>query len=223
MTSSELKELVKAHFSLVEATPEVTTEEVVEEFAAAEGEAEVSEETFGSIKDINGAFTFEFPGDSPQVGDKVTVVTTEGEKMDAPDGTHEFEDGTKIVTEGSMIKEIMGADGEKALSEEFADEEKVEEEMEEEVIEEEMEESVSIEDIVSEIASTLKEEMGKMKEKMEVMEAKMAEMGDAPAAEATIVTPATDIKPKFNQFSVESAANADKIKLAMELIKKNKK
>jgi hypothetical protein len=56
MTSSELKELVKSHFSLVE-------------------KAEVTTEKFGEAKDVNGAFTIKFPGDSIQVGDKVTIVT----------------------------------------------------------------------------------------------------------------------------------------------------
>ena len=57
MNSQELRELVKAHFNLVEADApaEVVAEEVVEE-------------TFGELKDINGAFTLKFPGDSLQVG-----------------------------------------------------------------------------------------------------------------------------------------------------------
>ena len=126
MTSEELKDLVKSHFSLVEANEvEVATE---------------VEETFGSLKDENGAFTIKFPGDSLQVGDKVTVETAEGQEMDAPNGEHRLEDGTVIVTEDSVVTEIKGADGEKALSEEAEAktemaEETVEEEMEEEVLE----------------------------------------------------------------------------------------
>ena len=153
MTSQELKELVKSHFNLVEA--EVAPENVVE--------------AFGELKDINGAFTVKFPGDSIQVGDKVTIVTAENQEMDAPNGTHELEDGTKIVTEDSVVKEIIGADGEKALSEvEMATEEEVEdviEAIEEAVAKEdmEMEPEVSVAEIVAEIADALKEEMGKMK------------------------------------------------------------
>ena len=68
MTSEDLKNLVKSHFSLVEAEETVTTETV--------------EETFGELKDENGAFTIKFPGDSLQIGDKVTVETAEGQEMD---------------------------------------------------------------------------------------------------------------------------------------------
>jgi len=217
MTSSELKELVKSHFNLVEA--EVAPENVVEE---------VVTEAFGELKDINGAFTIKFPGDSIQVGDKVTVVTAEGQEMDAPNGTHEMEDGTKIVTEDSVVKEIMGADGEKALSEvEMATEEEVEdviEAIEEAVAEEEMEmePEVSVEDIVAEIADALKEEMGRMKEKMAELEEKVATIYDAPAAESTKMATAPAPKAKFNRFNVEEAANASRIKLALDLIKNKK-
>jgi len=214
MTSSELKELVKSHFNLVEA--EVAPENVVEE-------------TFGELKDINGAFTVKFPGDSIQVGDKVSVVTAEGQEMDAPNGTHELEDGTKIVTEDSVVKEIMGADGEKALSEvEMAEEEVVEDvidAIEEAVADEEMEmePEVSVEDIVAEIADALKEEMGKMKEKMAELEEKVAKVYDAPAAESTKMTSTPAPKAKFATFNVEEAANASRIKLALDLIKNKKK
>ena len=208
MTSSELKELVKAHFSLVE--KEVTTEK------------------FGELKDINGAFTIKFPGDSIQVGDKVSVVTAEGQEMDAPDGTHELEDGTKIVTKDSVVEEIMGADGEKALAEvEMATEEVVEavEEIAEAIAEEKMEEepSVSIEEVVTEIVDALKEEMGKMKSKMAELEEKVASVLDAPAAESTKMSSKPAPKAKFSTFNLDTAKNADKIKAAMAQLKNRKK
>ena len=221
MTSSELKELVKRHFNLTEVS---------------------TEETFGELKDINGAFTIKFPGDSLQVGDKVTVVTTEGQEMDAPNGTHELEDGTKIVTEDSVVKEIMGADGEKELAKEEmqAEEEVVADVVEEvvadvveeavaEVVEEAVadvvEEAVDVEAIVAEIADALQTEMGKMKEKMAELESKVAAIEALPAAEATIVTPTETgyNKAKFAAFDVETAANADRIKMALAEIKSKKK
>ena len=209
MTSSELKELVKSHFNLVEKT-EVTTEE-----------------TFGELKDVNGAFTIKFPGDSLQVGDKVTVVTAEGQEMDAPDGTHELEDGTKIVTKDSVVEEIMGADGEKELAkEEMASEEEVADVVEEVVdaIEEAAPEAeVSVAEIVSEIADALKEEMASMKTKMAELEEKVASLLDAPAAEATILTPMESSKAKFAMFNVEGAANSARIKSAMAALANKKK
>lgn len=206
MTSAELKDLVKAHFNLVEA-------DVVEE----------TKETFGELKDINGAFVLRFPGDSLQVGDKVTVVTAEGQEMDAPNGEHELEDGTKIRTEGSVVTEIMSADGEKALAEE--DEEEKVEMAEEEVIEEEkMEEEVKVEDIVEAIVSEVKDEMAKMKEKMEAIEEKVAGLEDAPAAEPTMTSTGKkeEASSKFSKFNVLEARNADRIQMALKAIKNKK-
>ena len=206
MTSSELKELVKSHFSLVE-------------------KAEVTTETFGEAKDVNGAFTFKFPGDSIQVGDKVTVVTEEGQEMDAPDGTHEFEDGTKIRTVGSVVEEIYSADGEKELSAvEMADVEDVIEEVVSKIEEAAPIAEISVEEIISEIADALKEEMKSMKTKMESLEDKVASLLDGPAAEPTILTPnEMSSKAKFSMFNVEGAANADRIKSAMAGLKNKKK
>jgi hypothetical protein len=209
MTSSELKELVKRHFNLTEVS---TAENIVEE-------------SFGELKDENGAFTIKFPGDSLQIGDKVTVVTAEGQEMDAPNGTHELEDGTKIVTEDSVVKEIMGADGEKELSaEKMADVEEVVEEVVDAIEEAAPEAEVSVAEIVSEIADALKEEMAAMKTKMELLEDKVASLMDGPAAEPTILTPnETMSKAKFSMFNVETAANADRIKAAMATLKNKKK
>ena len=221
MTSTELKDLVKSHFNLVEA-------EVVEEIV----ETEVQEQ-FGELKDINGAFTIKFPGDSLQVGDKVTVVTAEGQEMDAPDGEHELEDGTKIVTEESTVKEIISADGEKAMAEEEeeAKEEMAEESFEEvaeEPVEEEMEvevevEEAKVEDIIEAIISEVKDEMKKMEEKMATMESKIQMMEDAPAAEPTLTSTGKKVEAsKFSKFDVEGARNADRIKMALKQIKNKK-
>lgn len=204
MTSKELKDLVKAHFNLVEA--EVKEETTVEE-------------AFGELKDINGAFTLRFPGDSLQVGDKVTVVTAEGQEMDAPDGEHELEDGTKIRTEGSVVTEIMSADGEKALAEE---EETKEEKMEVEV--EVKEEEAKLEDVVKAIVESVKEEMKQMKEKMAELEGKVSKMEEMPAAEPTMTSTGKKMEAssKFSKFNVDEANNADRIKMAINSIKNKK-
>jgi len=230
MTSNELRDLVKSHFNLVEA--EVTTPESMEE---------VVEETFGSLKDVNGAFTIKFPGDSLQVGDKVTVVTADDQEMDAPDGTHELEDGTKIVTKDSVVEEITSADGEKALAEELVPGETPTEETSEEfdartdaeeegyldgIKDEKADEKskmMDVESIVEAIVSEVKEEMKKMKEKMAELEEKVTVVIDAPAAEATMMSSKPAPKAKFSTFNVETAANADRIKAAMAQLKtKNK-
>ena len=102
MNKEQLKELVKAHFNLVEHTPVVT------------------EEKFGMLYDENKAFQIKFPGDKLKVGDEVKVVTAEGQESLAPNGYHKLEDGTTIKTEGSSVVEIVSAEGNK--EEEMADE-----------------------------------------------------------------------------------------------------
>lgn len=200
MNSQELRELVKAHFNLVEADApaEVVAEEVVEE-------------TFGELKDINGAFTLKFPGDSLQVGDKVSVVTAEGQELDAPDGEHELEDGTKIVTKGSVVEEIMSADGEKEMAEE------VEEEMEEEDKEEEMEEELpAVEAVVEAIAEVVKEEIDAMKAELKDMKDKMEALSAEPAAEKSMPTSfSTQATANYN-----NTLNSDRLAAAIKSFKK---
>jgi len=211
MTHEDLKNLVKSHFSLVEAT-EVK-------------EATETEETFGEIADENKAFVIKFPGDSLQVGDKVTVKTTEGQEMDAPDGEHRLEDGTVIVTKDSVVTEIKGAGGEKALAEETEEETAMAEEADEEKMEEEVEEKMDIEEVVKAIVSEVKDEMGKLRDEMKALESKMTAMSEAPAAEPTLTSTGKKMgsaKRGFKAFNVEESLNADRIKMALEQIKNKK-
>lgn len=199
MDKELLKTLVKQHFNLVEA-PEASDSEVLTE--------DITEQTFGSVKDINGAFTVKFEGDMLEVGKKVTIVTAEGQEMDAPDGTHELEDGTKIVTVDSVVTEIMPKEA------------KVEEEMEETVIEEVIEEikpeMPSVEDIVSAVIEVVKEEMKKYEEKMKALEVKMAEFASLPASEKTLPK---ETKTKTETFS---AVNQNMIDLVTKQLKSKK-
>lgn len=202
MNSQELRELVKAHFNLVEADAPAVE-------AVAE---EVVEETFGELKDINGAFTLKFPGDSLQVGDKVSVVTAEGQELDAPDGEHELEDGTKIVTKDSVVEEIMSADGEKEMAED-----EVEEEMEEEKEEVEMEEEVpAVEAVVEAIAEVVKEEIEAMKAELKDMKEKMEALSAEPAAEKSMPT-SFSTQPISNY---NNTLNSDRLADAIKRFKK---
>ncbi len=231
MTSMELKSLVKEYFNLTEAevaveevateefaTEETVSEEITEEFSeeATEEVAEEVTEEFGEIADINKAFTIKYPGSSMQIGDKVTVVTAEGQEMDAPNGTHELEDGTKIVTKDSVIEKIESADGEKVLA---AEEEDEKEEMEEVVVE--VAPETSIEDVVKEIAEAVQEQMKSMEEKMAYLEDKVKMMEETPAAEPTITSTGKEVK-KFSKFDTSKAKNSKDIELALRLINKKK-
>ena len=237
MTSLELKELVKSHFSLVEAdaTNEIVNEESTQTFSEETVTEEVAE-TFGEIADENSAFVLKFPGDELEVGDKVEVETTEGQKMDAPDGEHKLAGGITIVTKDSVVESISKVEAgeeEKDVdtemkSEDFDARTDAEEEgyldglkdAKEDMMEEEP--KVGAEAIVKEIVEAISEEMGKMKEKMAAMESKVNALENAPAVESVAVkSEMSSYRPKSNiqSFSVESAANADRIKLAIRQLK----
>ena len=249
MTSLELKELVKAHFSLVEAN---ATEETINETFSEEAVTEEVAEVFGEIADENSAFVLKFPGDELEVGDKVTVVTTEGQEMDAPDGEHKLAGGVTIVTKDSIVESISKVEAgeeEKDVDTEMAaedfdartdaEEEGYKDGMEDaiedikeavaEVAKEDMmeeEPKMGTEEIVKEIVEAISEEMGKMKEKMAAMEAKVDALESAPAVESVSVkSEMSSYQPKNNiqSFSVESAANADRIKLAIQQLKNKTK
>lgn len=256
MTSLELKELVKSHFSLVEAdaTEEIVNEEITETFS--EESTEEVAEVFGEIADENSAFILKFPGDELEVGDKVIVVTTDGQEMDAPDGEHKLAGGIMIVTKDSIVESIskveagekeedvdseMSAEGFDARTD--AEEEGYKDGMKDavedikeaiaEVVAEDMaeeeeikeEEMMDAEAVVKEIVEAISEEMGKMKEKMAYLEDKVKKFEEMPAADPVKVMPEASVKPgtKFSQFNVESAANADRIKLAIQQFKTLKK
>ena len=101
----------------------------------------------------------------------------------------------------------------------------------EEVIEEikdEMEEDAapSLEEIVKEISDAVKEEMGYMKKKMAEIEAQVAGIVDAPAAEPVMKQgPATVFKrpDKFAAFDTSKAKNSDRIESAIRMMKKVKR
>jgi len=231
MNKEQLKELVKAHFNLVDPTP--------------------VKETFGEVYDENKAFKIVFPGDTLKVGDEVKVITAEGQETLAPDGYHKLEDGTMIKTEGSTVTEIETASGEK--EEEMAEEGvgAVEKKADEEVaanfgadpaisqvegtspqnattetdpnpeatvktvaeMEAELMKKVKMaidEAIASEITG-IKEEMGKMK-------AKFDEFSASPATEKTTV----NSKVKTEKFSAESLQDKQ-MKVMAELMKNKNK
>ena len=249
MTSLELKELVKSHFSLVEAdaTEEIVNEEITETFSEEAVTEEVAE-VFGEIADENSAFVLKFPGDELEVGDKVEVETTEGQKMDAPDGQHKLAGGITMVTKDSVVESVSKVEaGEEEkdvdtemASEEFdartdAEEEGYKDGMKDaiedikeavaDVVKEDMEVAMPVVDtetIVAEIAEALKEEMGKMKDEMKSLKEKMASYESAPAMDSVKVkSEMSSYQPKNNiqSFSIESAANADRIKLAIQQLK----
>ena len=230
MNKEKLRELVKAHFNLVDMP---------------------AKETFGEIFDENKAFKIVFPGDELKVGDEVKVVTEEGQESLAPDGFHRLIDGTVIKTEGSSVVSIEKPDGtrEEEMSEEdglgiledeaneaveaaFAGPDNAISEVEgttpqnavtetdipateleagpdTTVADEEFKKKVEM--MIDERLKDLKEEMAKMKDKFE-------EFAKAPATSKTM---AATSKTKMEAFS--TATNDKQAKIMRELIKNKNK
>lgn len=195
MTKEALKELVKQHFNLVEKS---------EEFASAK-----LEDGTKVTNDQEGDFA---------EGQKLMVITEEGDKVAAPEGEHVTESGIQLIVdaegiltgvkypdaegEGSAdlaaeeeVVEEMSAETEETVKEEMSAEtteeveETVEEKFEEDIIEEEkMEEEPSLEAIIEVIGEVVEEKMGYIKEKMEAIEKEVEGM-----------------KEKMNAFASEPA------------------
>lgn len=195
---SSIKELVKKHFNLVEAT---------------------TEETFGEIKSADGELTLTYEGEELAQGLAIFVVTADG-NIPAPDGEHALEGGITIVTKDGKIEAIKesASEEEEAMEEEIAaeeveekmaehdDEEKMEEEEEmmespveavAEAVSEEVSEEIAevVEDaidseLVSAIAESVKEVVEEMKkeydEKISAMEEKLSQFSKSPATEKTV-------------------------------------
>ena len=134
-----LKELVKKHFNLVEASEveetvveEQLSEEVVETASEEVVEETLSEETiettFAEIKTADGELTLTYEG---ELGEGVGIfVITEDGNIPAPDGTHALEGGITISTEGGVITAVAEEEVE-ATEEEMSEEvENTEEEFE---------------------------------------------------------------------------------------------
>jgi hypothetical protein len=191
MNAQKLKELVKSYFNLEEA-----------------------KETFGKLKDINGAFTLIFEGDTLELGAKVEVETTEGQKLSAPDGYHSLEGGITIKTEGGVVTEL---EKEAEMVEQVTppaieetntttstsapvapDPTKVD------IVEpvngkfaegEDVKDTLKFPELAEAIAEVIKSEMEFVKKEMADMKAKVEKMSAEPAVEKTL--------PKKN-FSLES-------------------
>ena len=209
MNKEQLKELVKAHFNLVEAP--IPTEEITE--------------TFGEVSDENKAFKIKYEGDL-KVGTEVYVETAEGQKTNAPDGYHKLADGKVIKTEGGKVVEIESEEEDMKkeemstvetgeVTEDPGDEqpEKVEEVATEEVVAE-----ASIEEVVNEVMSAVKAELEKFKAELSEVKEKFAKVSEEPAGERTL--PFAKNEAKAND--IEDALNADRIKMALNQIKNKK-
>ena len=207
--NNTIKELVKKHFNLVEAT----------------------EQSFGSIMTADGELELTYEGEELAQGLAIFVVTADG-NIPAPDGEHMLEGDITIVTADGKIEAIKETEApaeeleeEEIVSEEMAEHGDEEEKMEEEPVEaiaeavtEEVVEEVSDaveaaidEEVVAAVAEAVKEvveEMTKdMEERMKEMEEKLSKFSSAPASEKTIASSFSK-KSKEDNYKNASAIEA---------------
>lgn len=172
------------------------------EDVAPEVQEEVKVE-MATMKLANGIIV---EAESFEAGQNVFLIGEDDEKVAAPVGEHELEDGKiLVIEEEGVIKEIKDAAEE--VAEEVKEEESVEEEMAEE--KEEMK-YVSKEEFTAAIdeIKAMIQEMGKEKEEMaseetpeEVTEeVKEVEMSEVPAAKKVAAAP-VEKKPQVQNFS----------------------
>lgn len=147
-------------------------------------------------------------GDELIEGAAVYVVTEEGD-VPAPDAVHELEDGTKVETEGGIIKSIIVAE---------AAEEEVKEEVIEESYEEEIKEEVEVK-MEEEIKEEIKEKLEEIIEEKEEIELEEEVKIDVAERIADVMIPILEkvkdleeelkkVKASFNAFKNEPAGKA---------------
>jgi len=165
---------------------------------------EVQEEVKVEMATMKLANGIVVEAESFEAGENVFLIGEDDEKVAAPVGEHELEDGKiLVIEEEGVIKEI------KEATEEVVEEEPVAEEESTEMAEEEME-YVSKEEFTAAIdeIKAMIQEMGKEKEEMtseetpeEVTEeVKEVEMSEVPAAKKVAAAP-VEKKPQVQNFS----------------------
>ena len=206
MNKSDLKELVKNYFNL--------------EDKNSTNSEDIAKETFAGAKLIDGTEISTDGEGGFAVGQVAHVVTEEGEKVLAPSGEHELEDGTVLVIDGEgMITGLKTKDGEGEgsleaaadmeeveMSTEEATEEKVELADHDEAEIEVGDEPISMDEHEGEIKEAIVEAiLAEIAPQMEELKTKMAEMEEK-MKEHYAATPATEstVESKFargNKFS----------------------
>jgi hypothetical protein len=220
MNKEQLKELVKEHFNLTE-----------------------KPETFASATLEDGTKVSNDSADDFAVGQKLFVITDEGEKVAAPEGEHITESGIQLIVDAEgVLTGVKKPDEEGEGSADLAEEtEAVEEAMSEEVVEETVEEEMSaeteeatteefeedkeevkmeapsLEDIIEVIGEVVEEKMASMKDKMGELEEKMGKMEEKMSAFAS--EPAEEkTQPVAGEFSKKEAFSNKRAETRYEMM-----
>jgi hypothetical protein len=185
--NKELKELVKKHFNLVDASEslveETLSEETNVEVALEEDdkmEESIEEVKMAEIKTADGEITLKHAGEELSEGIEIFVITEDGD-IPAPDGEHALEGGVSIITEGGVITSVF-----ETPSEEVEAEEEIEIEMSEES-------DISIhEELIKALSAEFKTQIDALKlefnKQLEEVKGKVETFSAEPATEKTITT-----------------------------------
>ena len=170
------------------------------EMALTPNEEEVQEVQGASMRLANGVV---LEAESFEAGQNVFLVGEDGEKVAAPVGEHELEDGRiLVIVEEGVISEIREAAAIEEVKEEMAEEEISVEAPEE--IAPEMEQLVeAIVEVMSPVLEEIKEQVEEMKRKFEELivkdDAVKMSIDEAPAAKKVAAAPVQK-KAEFNRL-----------------------
>ena len=185
--NKELKELVKKHFNLVDASDSLVEETLseetsVEETLVEEAMEETTEEIkMGEIKTADGSIDLKFPGEELAIGSEIVVVTEDGD-IPAPDGYHDLEGGMTIKVEGGVITELADTATEEAEIEATEEVEMAEEES-----------NISIhEELIKALSGEFKTQIEALKlefnKQLDEVKGEVEKFSAEPATEKTITT-----------------------------------
>jgi hypothetical protein len=178
--NTELKNLVKKHFNLVDAP---LTENTLEETFVEETIVDVVEEiAMAEIATADGSITLTYEGEELAIGNEIFVVTEDG-NIPAPDGYHNLAGDMTIKVEGGVITELEATEAEEAI------------ELEEGEIEIEMSEESEIsihEELIKALSAEFKTQIDALKlhfsKQLEEVKGKVESFSTAPSTEKTITT-----------------------------------
>ena len=185
--NEELKNLVKKHFNLVDASDSLVEETLseetsVEETLVEEAMEETTEEIkMGEIKTADGSIDLKFPGEELSIGSEIVVVTEDGD-IPAPDGYHDLEGGITIKVEGGVITELEATEAEEAEIEATEEVEMAEEES-----------NISIhEELIKALSGEFKTQIEALKlefnKQLDEVKGEVEKFSAEPATEKTITT-----------------------------------
>ena len=222
MTKDQLKDLVKGHFNLVEKS---------ENFA----EATLEDNTKVTNK----------MGDEFAEGQKLYVITEDGEDVLAPEGEHvtksgivltvdaegiitglkrpdeEGEGSADLAEEVETIETEMAKETEDTVTEEMSTEESTEEAMaEHEEDETKLEEMPSLEEIIEVVGDAIEEKMAKYDEKIKMMEDEIKDVKDKMSAFASEPAEEKTVPVSGKKFASHAFATVKAEKTYNQLLKK---